>query len=191
MCRDARTVEVKLLCIVGLCVERWCGEGKTRKKLKYGNIFIMRSYGISSPVMLFFQCPVFCWVWNQFVHWFALYAIVPSIFLPDTFKTSSKNNQQCIWTRIAFDGELQRRVKQINERTDFTPNKTKEVSLQNYWTTNVSDQIFYKKVLFFFFFGILCACYRTSRSFFSSAPICRNDKSHFIRTKIRGIQIQR
>ncbi len=37
---------------------------------------------------------------------------------------------QCIWTRIAFDGELQRRVMRISERIDFTPNKTKEVSLQ-------------------------------------------------------------
>ncbi len=40
---------------------------------------------------------------------------------------------QRIWTRIAFDGEMQRRVTRISERIDFTPNETKEVSFQNFF----------------------------------------------------------
>ncbi len=66
----------------------------------------------------------------QFVHWFALYTGLPSIFLSEVFETGLKNDTQCIWTRIAFNGELQRRVTRISERINFTPNKTKEVSLQ-------------------------------------------------------------
>ncbi len=38
---------------------------------------------------------------------------------------------QCIWTRIAFDGELQQCVMRIGKRIDSNPNKTKGVSLQN------------------------------------------------------------
>ncbi len=63
--------------------------------------------------------------------------VFPSIFLSAVFKTGIRNRfekrPQSIWTRIAFDGELRRRITRISERIDFTPNKTKEVSLQLDW----------------------------------------------------------
>ncbi len=77
----------------------------------------------------------------RFVHWFVLYTFFPSIFLSDIFKTGLKNEPQCIWTRIAHDGELQWRIKRISERIDFAPNKTKKFhfkKLRLVVTTNVS-----------------------------------------------------
>ncbi len=50
----------------------------------------------------------------QFVHWFALYTGFPSIILSEVFKIGSKNQPQCIWTRIPFAGELQWHVTQIS-----------------------------------------------------------------------------
>ncbi len=48
--------------------------------------------------------------------------------------------------RITFDGELQQRVMRISERIDFTPDKTKEVSLQNclpFWQVRVRHFFLY------------------------------------------------
>ncbi len=47
------------------------------------------------------------------------------------WRIQNRKRSQFIRTRIAFIGELQRRIMQIGEQDDFTPNKAKEVSLQN------------------------------------------------------------
>ncbi len=104
-----RTVEVKLLCnfskIVKIC------DIFPNKGTLLNHVSWMRSY----------ECNSFT---DLLTHWLPLHLSLWRI------QNRFEKQAQCIWTRIAFDGELQRRVTRISERIDSTPNETKEVSLQ-------------------------------------------------------------
>ncbi len=111
MCVPGCAVEVKLLCnfskIAKIC-NTFPNKGPLLNRSSWTrsyecNSFTNSHYTLVSP-------PSFWGIQNQF-----------------------EKQPQCIWTRIAFDGKLQRRVTRISERIDFTPNETKEVSLQKQW----------------------------------------------------------
>ncbi len=110
MCVSGRTVEVKLLCnfskIAKIC-NIFPNKGMLLNRLSY------RGRGLTNATRSLIRV----------IHWFPLHLSLWGI------QNWFEKRPQCIRMSIVFDGELQRRITWISEQIDFTPNKTKEVSL--------------------------------------------------------------